>query len=156
MVIPHYLGMNKIIEDDSKDEEDDSDGLKRQDSFSSRSSLQDIPLLLPQEAEPVDNSPRGPKSNGSDTATSKSVSFRQQKAKIDPVETDMQMKGFVDDRDSPDSKKMSMDRTQPGTKTSDGEWWETQERGDQVGFADDSGQVGPRTPCQCQVRGIAY
>lgn len=47
---------------------------------------------------------------------------------------------------------MSLDvRTQPGTKKSDSEWWETQERGDQVGFADDSGQVGPRTSCRCQI-----
>ncbi|KAH7573521.1 hypothetical protein JRO89_XS03G0164200 [Xanthoceras sorbifolium] len=152
MVIPHYLGRSKGIEVETENGEGNSKGIKRQDSFSSRSSFQDIPLLLPQEAEGLDNSHGGLKSNGSDCSTTKSVSFRHQKAKIEPVVTDMQMKGFVDDLDSPDHVQLSLDvRTQPGTKTSDAEWWETQERGDQVGFADDSGQVGPRTSCRCQI-----
>ncbi|TXG71668.1 hypothetical protein EZV62_000247 [Acer yangbiense] len=152
MVIPHYLGKSKDMEVETENDEDNSKGIKRQDSFSSTSSLQDIPLLLPQEAEGLDNSHGVPKSNGSDSITTKNVSFRHQKAKIESVVTDMQMKGFVDDLDSPDHVKMSLDvRTQPGTKKSDSEWWETQERGDQVGFADDSGQVGPRTSCRCQI-----
>lgn len=91
---------SKDIEVETENGEDNSKGIKRQDSFSSTSSLQDIPLLLPQEAEGLDNSHGVPKSNGSDSITTKSVSFRHQKAKIESVVTDMQMKGFVDDLDS--------------------------------------------------------
>lgn len=54
--------------------------------------------------------------------------------------------------DSHDHVKMLFDvMAQPDTKSSDTEWWETQERGDQVGLPDESGQVGPRTSCCCQV-----
>ncbi|KAI4372494.1 hypothetical protein MLD38_010716 [Melastoma candidum] len=50
MVIPHYLGQSKDAGIQSKHIEDYKN-LKRQDSFSSRSSVQEIPLLLPQEPD---------------------------------------------------------------------------------------------------------
>jgi hypothetical protein len=37
------------------------------------------------------------------------------------------------------------------SQNTDLEWWDTQERGDQGGFADESGQIGPRASCRCQV-----
>lgn len=153
MVIPHYMARSREVEVESKNVEDNSKSIKRQDSFTFRSSLQDIPLLLPQEPEVLDDSSRGLIPNGLDYTTTKSASFRYQKAKIEPVVTDMPMKGFVDDRDSPHHHlKTSLDvMTLPGTKSSDIEWWETQERGDQVGSTDETGQVGPRASCRCQV-----
>ena len=153
MVIPHYMGRSKEIEFESKNVEDKNKGIKRQDSFSSRSSLQDIPLLLPQEAEELDSCSGFPKSNLLDSTASKSVSFSSRKSKIEPAITDTPMKGFVDDLASLDlhMERSSDVRRQPGSKISDLEWWETQERGDQVGFVDEAGQVGPRTSCRCQV-----
>lgn len=153
MVIPHYMGRSREVEIQRKNGEDNSKGMKRQDSFSSRSSLQDIPLLLPQDSGGLDGSHGGPKSNGMDINTPKSVSFRYQKAKIEPVIADTPMKGFVDDYDSSHLPlKISSDvMTQTSNKTSDSEWWETQERGDQGGSMDETGQVGPRTSCRCQV-----
>ncbi|KAL9256264.1 Phospholipase D zeta 1-like protein [Drosera capensis] len=48
MVIPHYMGRsNGEVEDNNHSE----NHMKRQDSFSSRMSSQDLPLLLPQEAD---------------------------------------------------------------------------------------------------------
>lgn len=153
MVIPHYMGRSREVEIGHKNGEDNSKGMKRQDSFSSMSSFQDIPLLLPQDSSGLDGSHGGPKSNGMDINTTKSVSFRYQKAKIEPVTTDTPMKGFVDDYDSSQSPmKISVDViTQTSNKNLDPEWWETQERGDQVGSMDETGQVGPRTSCRCQV-----
>ncbi|KAF2313845.1 hypothetical protein GH714_018258 [Hevea brasiliensis] len=153
MVIPHYRGSSKELEVESKNPEDNYKGIKRQDSFSSRSSLQDIPLLLPQEAEGPDVSGGGPKLNGLDSTPGRSLSLAFRKSKVEPVVPDMQMKGFVDDHGVLDlNVKMSSDPLpQTSAKTSDLEWWETQEREDQIGFGDETGQVGPRTSCHCQV-----
>ncbi|XP_043806946.1 phospholipase D zeta 1 isoform X4 [Manihot esculenta] len=153
MVIPHYRGNSKELEVEIKSVEDNGEGIKRQDSFSSRSSLQDIPLLLPQEAEGPDVSGGGPKLNRCDSTPGRSLSLGFRKSKVEPVVPDMPMKGFVDDHGVMDlHEKMSSDLLpQTGTKASDLEWWETQERGDQIGFGDETGQVGPRTSCCCQV-----
>ncbi|KAM7279849.1 hypothetical protein ACFE04_006983 [Oxalis oulophora] len=146
MVIPHYLGEEtKNVEENRKD-------MKKQESFSSsRSSAQDLPLLLPQEAEGPDTTS---KPNGLPVPKSgKSIPFSFRKSKIEPVVTDTPMKGFVDDLGSLDlSAIMSKDVVgQPGAKTTDLEWWETQERGDLVSPRDESGQVGPRVSCHCQI-----
>ncbi|XWS53571.1 hypothetical protein CRYUN_Cryun10bG0012800 [Craigia yunnanensis] len=153
MVIPHYMGRSKEIGFESKNVEDNNKGIKRQDSFSSRSSLQDIPLLLPQEAEELDSCSGFPKSNGSASTASKSVSFAIRKSKIEAAVADTPMKGFVDDLDSLDlhMERSSDVKRLPGSKIADSEWWKTQERGDQVGFVDEAGQVGPQTSCRCQI-----
>lgn len=54
MVIPHYMGRSEDIEAEIKEVEDSHMGITRQDSFS-RSSSPDIPLLLPQEADGLDD-----------------------------------------------------------------------------------------------------
>ncbi|MCI20768.1 phospholipase D p1-like, partial [Trifolium medium] len=63
------------------------------------------------------------------------------------------MKGFVDDLDSEHyHEKMPHDRvSHVDSQNIDLEWWDTQERDDQGGFADESGQIGPRASCRCQV-----
>ncbi|KAI4349929.1 hypothetical protein L6164_010470 [Bauhinia variegata] len=54
MVLPHYLGRSKEIDINRKkreeQEQENNKEISRHDSFSSESPLQDIPLLLPQEA----------------------------------------------------------------------------------------------------------
>ncbi|KAI5572375.1 hypothetical protein BDE02_10G007900 [Populus trichocarpa] len=153
MVIPHYRGQNKEKEVERRDIEDNVKGIKRQDSFSSGSSLQDIPLLLPQEADGPDGSGVGPKRNGLESTPGRSHPHAFRKSKIESVVPDMPMTSFVDDHDSLNLHvKMSPDlAAEPGTKTSDLEWWESQERVDQIGSVDESGQVGSRVSCHCQV-----
>ncbi|XP_043711223.1 phospholipase D zeta 1-like [Telopea speciosissima] len=159
MVIPHYMGRSKEIEIESKKVEDKPKSIGRHDSFSSRSSLQNIPLLLPQEADTANESP---KLNGLDmtqtllnqpSRVSRSISFSLRKSKVEPSVPDMQMEGFVDDLDFMDLQdQTSVDVVaQSDLLNMDKEWWETQERGDQVASADETGQVGPRIPCHCQV-----
>ncbi|GKV31430.1 hypothetical protein SLEP1_g40117 [Rubroshorea leprosula] len=150
MVIPHYLGRNQeILESVSKAFEDNSKNMKRQGSFSSRSSFQDIPLLMPQEAEELSGSNGSPKSVWLDTTTRKSVSFSFQKSKIEPFVTDTPMKGFVDDLDAlyfhkkPSELKKQL--------TTDTEWWEKQEWDNQISLVEENGSVGPRASCRCQI-----
>ncbi|KAB2095330.1 hypothetical protein ES319_A01G029300v1 [Gossypium barbadense] len=152
MVIPHYMGRSKEIEIEGKSVLDNTEDIDREDYFCSRSAVQDIPLLLPQEAE-LDNCNGFPKSNALDSTAGTSASFAFRKSKIEPAVIDTPMKGFVDDPDSLDLRmeRYSDVKRKPGSKTADPEWWETQERGDQVGFVDEAGQVGPRTSCRCQI-----
>lgn len=148
MVIPHYLGSNWEAEvDDVNVAENQS--LKRQDSFSSRASSQDIPLLLPQEAGEDEDS----KLNGLDVSHDQQMRIIRnvlpfRKVKIEPLVSDMPMKAFVDDFDTVD------DSARVGMKSLDKEWWETQERGSLVVPSDESGQVGPCVSCRCQVVGL--
>uniref|UniRef100_A0A5B7AMQ6 Phospholipase n=1 Tax=Davidia involucrata TaxID=16924 RepID=A0A5B7AMQ6_DAVIN len=161
VVIPHYMGRSREIEVESKKVGDNYVDIKRQDSFSSQSSFQDIPLLMPQEADELDTSNGDSKLNGLDethdlrdqTSRGSRSPFSFRKSKIEPSVSDMPMKGFVDDLDTlQHPRELSSDvMVQPSMKTADKKWWETQERGDLLVSADESGQVGPRIPCRCQV-----
>lgn len=145
MVIPHYMGKSKEINFENK----------TQDLFSSRLSYQDIPLLLPQEPDGLLVS--SSKVNGevnhnhvdhpSRTCQSSTLSFR--KTKGDHSVPDMQMKAFVDELGSLVTQSETQSNVIAQT-TADKEWWEGQERGNQVAV-DETGQVGPRTQCRCQV-----
>ncbi|KAK9136795.1 hypothetical protein Sjap_007389 [Stephania japonica] len=159
MVIPHYMGRSKEIEIESKRSEENHSMIKRQDSFSSRSSTQEIPLLLPQEAGGIDSPNQNQNLNGYDMnhnhldhprGVSRSLSLPFRKSKVSAPVPDFQMKGFVDDHASMDVRReTSMPQGQK--HDSDKEWWEKQERGSLVVPVDEAGQVGPRTPCRCQV-----
>ncbi|KAL6990016.1 Phospholipase D zeta 1, partial [Sarracenia purpurea var. burkii] len=159
MVIPHYKSGSREIEVQTHAGNNHKD-IKRQESLSSRSSHQDVPLLMPQEAYGRDTSNGDSKLNLLDRTRDfhdqpswgrSHFSFR--KPKIEPLISAMPLKGFVDDLDSlHDLHELSSDvLVVPGIKTSDKEWWETQERGDQVVSSDETGQVGPRISCHCQV-----
>lgn len=158
MVIPHYLGTKKDMESESKNI-DNHVGMKREDSFSSS---QDVPLLSPEDSRGMDTPVGDTALNelssflhrlNQPTKVNSSRPFSFRKAKIEPIGSDTPMKGFVDDLDPVDHHgKMPMDRaTLISARNSVPEWWETQERGDQGSFADESGQVGPRVSCRCQV-----
>ncbi|KAL0538012.1 hypothetical protein IC582_027006 [Cucumis melo] len=161
MVIPHYLWNSRELEVEKKSFDDPRETTV-QDSFSRGSSFHDIPLLLPQEADGQDAENEGPKLNGLEpivnpldqpSRVSSGLPFSFRKTKVEPIGQDMPLKGFVDDLDHLDSHgKFSGDgKTHNRIKSSDFEWWETQDRGDHGGFADESGQVGPRASCRCQV-----
>ncbi|BBG93147.1 phospholipase D P1 [Prunus dulcis] len=147
MVIPHYMGRSQEMEIESKN----ANHHRRQDSYSSISSCQDIPLLIPQEADGLDSPKEDPNLNGMDSPdlleqpsrVSNNLAFPFRKSKILPVGHDTPMRGFVDDLDSlARHGKMGSDEVaQPGMKNMDPEWWETQERGNKGGFTDESGQV---------------
>ncbi|CAM8993160.1 unnamed protein product [Rhodiola kirilowii] len=159
MVIPHYLGSRET--DNGNKAQNGHKEIKRLDSFSPRSSSQDIPLLLPQEADGMGVPHDESRPNGLDQTSdlsqprrnSGSISLPFVKPKAEPLLPDMQMKGFVDDHDTLDhQRKVSSGVVdEPVTKMSDEEWWETQERVNQVPFVDENGQVGPCTSCRCQV-----
>ncbi|KAK4477833.1 hypothetical protein RD792_017096 [Penstemon davidsonii] len=157
MVIPHYMGINKDIQLSDENINRNHKDINRNMSFSSPSSFQDIPLLMPQEADGLDAVNDEIKLNGFDMShdqpsrpTRSSFCFR--KPRIEPINPDMPMRGFVDDLDTFDRQsKLSSHVMQTGSEISEKEWWETQERGDQVVSADEIGQVGPRVSCCCQV-----
>ncbi|CAI8603501.1 unnamed protein product [Vicia faba] len=81
MVIPHYMGRSKEIDIDDKKDEDNKKEIDRQDSFSLQSPLQDIPLLLPQEADGAVTS------NGDDRNSSESSPLLSQNLADDWWET---------------------------------------------------------------------
>lgn len=151
MVIPHYMGRNSDVEIENKNASNGKD-MTRQDSFLSRSSYQDIPLLIPQ--EPNESSrPNGVDSPHCLSQPNSNRAFPFRKTKIEPVGPDTPMRGFVDDFDSLDlhGKLASDGVAHPAIRSSVPEWWETQERGNKGGLTDESGQVGPCSSCRCQV-----
>lgn len=161
MVIPHYLGNCGELEAEKK-EFDNSKETTVQESFSRGSSFHDIPLLLPQEADGQDAQNEGSKLNGVEpianpldqpSKVSSGLSFSFRKIKVEPLGSDMPMKGFVDDLDTLDfhGKLTGDGKTHYRVKSSDFEWWETQDRGHHGGFTDEPGQVGPCASCRCQV-----
>ncbi|XLR18905.1 hypothetical protein HN51_065583 [Arachis hypogaea] len=155
MVIPHYLGRSTEMEIENNNAENHR-VIKREDSFSSLSQEQDVPLLLTR-----DESEGDPKMNGLNfihhvdkpIKVGGGLPFSFRRVKIEAVGQDTPMKGFVDDLGYMHyDEKKSLDRVPHVEQQSTGpEWWETQERGDQGDFADESGQVGPRVSCRCQV-----
>ncbi|KAL0367775.1 UNVERIFIED_CONTAM: Phospholipase D zeta 1 [Sesamum radiatum] len=126
----------------------------------SPSSFQDVPLLMPQEADGPDAVKIEPKLNAFNTlhdfdgqqSRPSRTGFCFRKFKVEPLIPDMPMRGFVDDLDTLDlQSEFSYHLVQPDSEVNEKEWWETQERGDQVVSADEIGQVGPRLPCRCQI-----
>ncbi|RZC93997.1 hypothetical protein C5167_016692 [Papaver somniferum] len=157
MVIPHYMARGEEIEAEIKEVEESHMGIDRQDSFS-RSSSPDIPLLLPQEADGLDdvngNSQLcGLDANQNDSSNvSRNLPFSFRKSRVQPIVPDYQMKEFIDDLDSLNSqRKTSPAMVRQADGNGDNEWWETQERGAQVVSDDEAGQVGPRSSCRCQI-----
>lgn len=88
MVLPHYMGRSKEIDINEKKDKDKRKGIGRQDSFSSESPMQDIPLLLPQEADGLDTS------NGDHKNLSGNSPLLSQKLEHETLVSDTQMKGF--------------------------------------------------------------
>ncbi|KAJ0015129.1 hypothetical protein Pint_19691 [Pistacia integerrima] len=159
MVIPRYMG-SREIDIASKDTDKNQKDLSRQDSFSSRSPWEDIPLLLPQEADKLVTSTMDQKLNGlhSNNHNHKSseingcCTLSSQKYKPEAFSPDMQIVGVLEDLDSMDlQKKLNLDSVpELCFKVSD-EWWETPEEGNHDVPAGEYEQVGPRIACRCQI-----
>lgn len=150
MVLPHYLGRSSEKDIEKKSKEENQNGISRENSFSSLSPVQNIPLLLPQE-DGLD----APIENQKLSAVNLNHNLFDQPA--DDLDPDTQIKGFTDDLHSTDLKTEANlnNLTQSGSTTSD-ESSESSEGGDHAVAADDYGQIGPRTACHCQVREASW
>ncbi|KAL8209998.1 hypothetical protein R6Q57_006730 [Mikania cordata] len=151
MVIPHYMGNNVELEDGNSTVVN-TDKVINKKNLSSSVSSEDIPLLIPQEADGVDASSGRLNANGSNdfhgqpSRTSR-TSFSFMRSKVEPLVPDTPMRDFVDER-----RALNLEQdVLTSIKANDKEWWENQERGNLVVSADESGQVGPRVACRCQV-----
>lgn len=149
MVLPHYMGRSREIDIGNKKAEENEKDIARQDSFS-LSPLQDVPLLLPQEAEAlvlhsIDETltTKGKNENLPDQPTGfcGSFSFSLQKSEVECLVPDAHVKDSVDALDSVDLQSNMSE-----------EWSGTSEEDDHDVSAGECGQVGPRTACHCQVR----
>lgn len=158
MVIPHYMRNSKEMVVERRMAEDSYVDIKRQDSDSSLSSFQDIPLLIPQEADGSGASNEGSKSNelemghNFDEQSSRDgkVPFSFRKLIDEPSVAATPMKGFLNDDYLALKQDLSLDVLHPGNRT-EKEWSEAQEQDDQLVSADEPTQVGPRVSCCCQV-----
>lgn len=138
MVLPHYMGRSKEIDIDGKEDEDNRKEIERQDSFSSESPTQDIPLLLPQEADGLVTS------SGDQTNFSEHSPLSSQNVEHESLVPDNQKKGFQDEVVTLNLGAQSL------VDTLD-DWWDTPE-GTNDASTLEYGEVGPRTTCHCQVR----
>lgn len=154
MVIPHYMGRSREIDVEKNRAEENQNDLNRQNSFSSLSPLQDIPLLLPQESDGLLESKLEqtlnvnglhenhnlfdqPNGNCGDSL----FSYRNQEVEALVTDTDLQSEMFLDMEAEAQSESAKSD-----------EWWEDPEETKKRDAADDDcGQIGPRTTCRCQV-----
>lgn len=159
MVLPHYMGRSREIDIKHENSEENQKGISRQESFSSLSPLEDIPLLLPQEADGLAASNVGSKLNGlhmnhslldQPTGVIGNFSSTFQDPEVEASVADTQIKGFVNDLDSLDLQSEIDSNAVPecGMKTSD-EWWETPKEGNHAVAGNDC--IGPRTACRVQV-----
>ncbi|ONI04374.1 hypothetical protein PRUPE_6G317900 [Prunus persica] len=137
MVIPHYMGRSREIDVEKKNKEE---------TPNSFSPSQDIPLLLPQEADGL-NAPIVDKK-----PSALDLNHNLLEQPTDDLYADMQMEGFVDDLHSMDLKsETNLNMVAQSGLTTSNEGLESPEEHDHAVAADDYGQIGPRTACHCQV-----
>ncbi|XP_051129842.1 phospholipase D zeta 1-like isoform X2 [Andrographis paniculata] len=160
MVIPHYLGKSREIEISGNNDYSNHNDITRSGSLHCSSSFQDVPLLMPQDADCPDSAKIVPKVNVSSplhdlqdqSGRSSKSSFFFNKSKNDPLIQDMPMRDFGDDPDTLDSSsEFSSHVMHPDFEVPEKEWMETQEQGAEVVSSDEVGQVGPRVSCHCQI-----
>ncbi|GAU29391.1 hypothetical protein TSUD_31980 [Trifolium subterraneum] len=138
MVIPHYMGRSKEFDIDDKKDEDDKKEIERQDSFSSQSPLQDIPLLLPQEADGAVTS------SEDDRNSSESSPLLSQNLNGETLVSEHQKKELQDEA-------VAFNLEDQCIVDAVDDWWETPEGTNDDATTLEYGQVGPRTSCHCQV-----
>lgn len=150
MVLPHYMGRSREIDIEKKNKEDNQNGTIRE-NFSSPSPLQDIPLLLPQEADGLD----APILDQKLSAMRLNQNLLNQPT--NGLVSDPQTKGFMDDLHSRDLKSESnLNTVTQSGSTTPNEWSESSDNGDHAVAADDYGQIGPRTACEIQVSNASW
>ncbi|KAL5565959.1 hypothetical protein UlMin_029123 [Ulmus minor] len=149
MVIPHYMGRSKEI----KNAEENQKDMTRENSFSSLSPLQNIPLLLPQESEGLADPDSEQKQNDllenhnlidQPNGICRDLSSSGEKDIVQA--TDTETKDFVNETDfTVPQSEMNLDMT--GID----EWWENLEASDPNGTDDNCVDIGPRSTCRCQI-----
>lgn len=162
MVLPHYMGRSRNIDIESNAELKPKD-ICRRDSFSSQSPVEDIPLLLSFVADGLDTANVDRHLNGLNkhqnqhdldqpNRIGQRFLLRLRKTIAEPLVPDMPMEGFVDDLDSMylQSAK-NLDAMEDADLQISDECSDTQEQGRQDVSAEEISQVGPRSPCRCQV-----
>ncbi|XP_050380280.1 phospholipase D zeta 1-like isoform X2 [Argentina anserina] len=159
MVIPHYLGRSEEINIEKRKVEENQLGIQRENSFSSVSPLQNIPLLLPQEADGLESPGVDQKLSVQQThhpvdqpnEISGSV-FCPRNPTVEVLDPDAQMNGLMDDFYTIDHESGTNINSvfQSGLTTSN-EWSESLEESDHAVAEYDCGQTGPRTACKCQI-----
>lgn len=162
MVLPHYMGRSREIDIENNAERKPKE-ICRRDSFSSQSPVEDIPLLLSHVADGLDTSNVDSHLNGLDKHQNQQdldqpnrighrFSLPIQKTILEPLVPDMPMEGFGDDLDSTDCQRAAnVDAMEDSHSDISDEYLETLQRCCQDGSADEISQVGPRSPCRCQV-----
>ncbi|KAL0387383.1 UNVERIFIED_CONTAM: Phospholipase D zeta 1 [Sesamum radiatum] len=159
MVLPHYMGRSSSIDIERKTSEVNTEEIGRKDFFSPQTPPEDIPLLLPHEADGPDSTIMENKSNGlnsndhfpaelSDRFTVSSFSYQDSGC---PTSGDTRS-GFSDDDYSSDPQSaMVMGAVSESDLQVKDYWWETQEQTFEVMSTNGVTQVGPRSSCHCQV-----
>ncbi|KAK8329297.1 hypothetical protein V6Z11_A11G309600 [Gossypium hirsutum] len=158
MVLPHYMG-NSEIDIECKGDVNQRE-LSRQESFSSPSPFEDIPLLLPQESDGLAVSNGDQKSNGlcsrfnpsSQKHGDDARSSSSQEFEVDSLGSDAQITGTADDHYCMDPQRVLEANEMPQSYMEiPDEWWETTVTDYNEASIGEYGEIGPRIPCHCQV-----
>lgn len=158
MVLPHYMGRSKEMEIEKNVVTINENHFGRQDSFSSQSPLEDIPLLLPHEATDHDASTTYEKINGLD---SDECQLNQTPGMPLNLLSNLKSRNVILwPQVEAFQRTLDFTYSQYKTENEEGEdsdlavsddWWETQEQYFQDVSTDETGQIGSRSSCRCQV-----
>ncbi|XP_050223609.1 phospholipase D zeta 1-like [Mercurialis annua] len=141
MVLPHYMGISREIDIENKTAGKKLKDMAREDSFS-LFPLQDVPLLLPQEADAPVPSCENKNFNCLDQQTGycENFSFSLHKSKVENPVPGTVPKGFAVEVNSLNIQRNSQ-KSEVCSVTSE----------EDDHNISSCGQVGPRTACRCQV-----
>lgn len=165
MVLPHYLGRSKDIDIERKISEYNPEEINRQDSFSPQTPPDDIPLLLPHEANDSDSSTMENKVKGFNSGKYYSTELSRHRTGSSYPYHDLPRTrySFIDNDHSADLPSATLEAITESDLRAKDEWLETQEQTCDVISTDEVTDVGPRALCQCQVsykdmsyRGFVY
>ncbi|URD81121.1 phospholipase d [Musa troglodytarum] len=140
MVIPHYMGKKRKMNVPNNEQNNNHKDLKKFGTFI----LSRHPAVV--------TTRTGWTSSSKWKCRHQDQPFPFRRNKVEHPVQDVQLKGFVDDLGSPQSQRDGhisvISQLLPQNME---EWRGTQERGSQVVTANEATQVGPHTPCRCQV-----
>ncbi|XP_022870656.1 phospholipase D zeta 1-like isoform X2 [Olea europaea var. sylvestris] len=136
MVLPHYMGRSKEVDIDHKNSEVCHKDIGWKDSFSSESPPEDVPLLLPPEA------------NGPETSV---MEHKLNFLNSNECHETTLYGHFEGDHDWVNTQSESiLEATASELQVKD-YWCETLEQGSKYALSNELAQVGPCTSCRCQV-----
>ncbi|KAK6121067.1 hypothetical protein DH2020_045196 [Rehmannia glutinosa] len=140
MVLPHYMGRSRDIDIEKKISEVNPDEISWKDSFSPQTPPDDIPLLLPHEANGPDSSIMENKPNGLNSSEYYHDSNQDTG------------NNFFDNHDTANLQSATLvEAASESDLQVEDYWWESQEQTFQVISDDEVTEVGPRSLCHCQV-----